>query len=157
MRSLLIVAFTVILAGCGSKATSERQAEAAKPSEKPAPPDESRRFPKANLTRTEVVHDDIWDKPFMPGGTVAYYRRGVVDYQMFVARMPNATDAAIGLNDWRKALPDAKLVPSFGGYYGSDGGRPVFVFPKGEWLAGIRGLNQKEADAQARVLAAQLY
>jgi hypothetical protein len=104
-----------------------------------------------------VVRDHIWGKPFMPGGTVAQYRKGKVGYEMFVARMPNANEAAIGLNDWRKVLSEAKLVPSFGGYFGTDEARPVFIFPKGEWLAGIRGLNLKEADAQARMLAAQLY
>jgi hypothetical protein len=156
MRAILIVAVTVILAGCGSKPTPEQRAEAPKPIEKPAPADESRRFPKANLTSTQVVRDHIWDKTFIPGGTVARYRKGTTEYEMFLARMPSSTDAAIALSDWRKAMSDPKLVPSFGGYFGNDGGRPVFVFPKGEWLAGIRGLKQKEADAQARILAAQL-
>jgi hypothetical protein len=75
---------------------------------------------------------------------------------MFVARLANPTDAAIKLLDWKRAMSDAKLVPSFGGYFGTDGSTPVFVFSKGEWLAGIRGLDEKGADAQARLLAAQL-
>ena len=95
-------------------------------------------------------------KAFMPGGTVADYKKGAMEYQMFVARTPSPTDAAILLLDWKNALAGAKLVPSFGGYFGTDGGKPVFVFPKGSWIAGIVGLPEKQADAQARLLAAQL-
>ena len=75
---------------------------------------------------------------------------------MFVSKLPNPTDAAIRLLDWKRAMSDAKLVPSFGGYSGKDGDNLVFVFAKGDWLAGIRGLNERDADAQARLLAAQL-
>lgn len=95
-------------------------------------------------------------KPFMPGGTLAHYKKGAKEYEMFVAKLPSATDAAIILPDWRKALTDAKLVPSFGGYFGQDAGRPIFVFTKGPWIAGVVGLQEKEADQQARLLAAQL-
>ncbi len=75
---------------------------------------------------------------------------------MFVGKMPSPTDAAILLLDWRKALTGARLIPSFGGYYGVDGSRPVFVFAKGSWITGVAGLAEKEADAQARLLAARL-
>ncbi|HLJ13920.1 MAG TPA: hypothetical protein VKV15_05440 [Bryobacteraceae bacterium] len=95
-------------------------------------------------------------KPFMPGGTIARYKKGKTEYEMFVAKLPSATDAAILLPDWNKALTGSKLVPSFGGYFGDDGGRPVFVFAKGAWIAGIAGLPEKQADAQARILAAEL-
>ncbi len=95
-------------------------------------------------------------KPFMPGGTLAHYKQGKTDFEMFVAKLPSATDAAILLPDWRKALSNAKLIPSFGGYFGLDGSRPFFVFTKGAWIAGVAGLNEKQADLQARTLAAQL-
>jgi hypothetical protein len=157
MHRLSIAVVTLILvAGCSSGPAPERRAESPKLSETKMPSDESRRFPKANLTRTEVVRNNVWGKSFMPGGTVARYRKGATEYEIFIARMPTATDAAISLVDWRKAMTGAKLVPSFGGYFGADDGKPVFVFPKGEWLAGIRGLKEKEADAQARILATQL-
>jgi hypothetical protein len=92
----------------------------------------------------------------MPGGTLAHYKKGKREYEMFVAKLPSATDAAILLPDWRKALVDSKLVPSFGGYFGQDAGRPVFVFTKGAWMAGVVGLAEKDADVEARVLAAHL-
>jgi hypothetical protein len=156
MRVFPISAAVLILAGCGSAPPPQKTAEPAKAVERKTPPDESRRFPKANLTRTEVVIDPVWGKPFMPGGTVAEYQKGSAKYQMFVAKLPSASEAAFLLLDWKKAMPDAKLVPSFGGYFGHDSGTPVFVFPKGEWLAGIRGLNEKDSNLQARYLAAQL-
>jgi len=96
------------------------------------------------------------NKPFMPGGTVAYYKKGNVEYEMFVTLFPTATDAAIALANWDGALQGAKLVPTFGGYFGSDHGRPVFVLPKDRWLAGVVGLVQAQADPAARVLAARL-
>jgi hypothetical protein len=75
---------------------------------------------------------------------------------MFLAKLNTPTDAAILLLDWSQALTDSKLVPSFGGYSGKDGERPVFVFAKGAWIAGIAGLPQNQADAEARVLASRI-
>lgn len=124
--------------------------------EAPKPPDESRRFPKANLLETKVVDKELMGKPFMPGGTLARYKKGKTEYEMFIAMLSTPQDAAILLPDWRKTLADAKLIPSFGGYFGQDAGRPVFVFAKGAWIAGIAGLAEKQADVQARLLAAEL-
>jgi hypothetical protein len=118
--------------------------------------DESRKFPIANLVDTKVIERELMGKPFMPGGTIAHYKNGKVEYDMFVARLADANAAVLMLPDWRKALTDAKLVPSFGGYFGSDAGRPVFVFSKGVWIAGVAGLNEKEADTVARTLASRL-
>jgi hypothetical protein len=121
--------------------------------------DESRRFPMANLVDTKIVDQHLMGKPFMPGGTLASYKKGKIAYDMFLARLPSANAAAFLLLDWKKALAGAHLVPSFGGYFGQDGngaGRPVFVFAKGAWIAGIVGLPEKDADSQARALAAHL-
>jgi hypothetical protein len=87
---------------------------------------------------------------------VGHYKSGKTDFDIFIAKLPSPAEAAFLLPDWRKAMTDAKFVPSFGGYFGTDAGRPVFVFTKGEWIAGVAGLNEKAADAQARVLAGQL-
>jgi len=153
MRSSVISVFAILLlTSCGSPPKPEpaKTAEVAKPS------DESQRFATANLVKTEVVDKELMGKPFMPGGTLARYKKGRKEYEMFVAKVATATDAAILLPDWRKALTDSKLEPSFGGYFGQDSGRPVFVFSKGAWIAGIVGLLEKEADMEARTLAARL-
>jgi hypothetical protein len=103
-----------------------------------------------------VVGNQLLGKSFMPGGTLAHYRHGNIEYSMFIARLPTPQDAAFLLLDWNKALAGATLVPSFGGYFGQDAGRPVFVFAKGAWIAGVAGLHEKDADAAARTLAAHL-
>lgn len=152
MRLIAIPAIALLLTGCGHQAGAPPASEASQKPARPAPPDESRRFPKPGLVETSVTADPIWGKGFMPGGTTARYKQ----HEAFIAKLPSAADAAFLLLDWKKALTDAKLVPSFGGYFGNDQGTPVFVFSKGDWIAGIRGLNQKQADLQARMLAAQL-
>jgi len=155
LRPLLLIV-TALLVSCGSgspPATAPAAAEKAPP---PKPADESRRLPRENQTSAEVVNDHLLGKSFMPGGTLGQYRKGKTEYQMFVAAMPSPTDAAILLLDWKKAMPDAQLVASFGGYAGTDAGRPVFVFTKGSWIAGVAGLPQKQADLQARLLAMHL-
>ena len=156
MRLLTVAAFAFLLSSCDSKPIASEAPKAAPPVETPKPPDESKRFPKPYLTSTIVVDKQLLGKPFMPGGTLAQYKKGQTQYDMFIAKTASPTAAALILPDWRKVLTDPKLVPSFGGYYGLDAGRPVFVFSKGPWIAGIAGLVQKDADAAARKLAAAL-
>ena len=153
--ALFVAAAAMLFSSCGSE-SKPGATEAPKKAEAPKIFDEYRRFPKTNLIDTKVVQKELMGKPFMPGGTLARYKKGKTEYEMFLAELPTAEDAAILLLDWKKALSDAKLVPSFGGYFGQDAGRPVFVFPKGKWIAGVGGLPQKEADLQARTLAGQI-
>lgn len=149
----IVAAFAALLLSCGS---GPKPAPPASKAETPRPRDESHRFPAPNLVDTKVVDRDLMGKPFMPGGTLARYKRGRTGYEMFVAKLPTPNDAAMLLPDWRNALAGAKFVPSFGGYFGQDSGRPVFVFCKNAWIAGIAGLPEKEADLQGRILAARL-
>lgn len=155
ISALLTVVSGLFLISCGSE---NRPAPAAEVPKKAAPKifDEWRRFPKENLIDTKVVQTNLMGKSFMPGGTLARYKKGKTEYEMFLAEYPTADDAAIASLDWKKALDDSKLVPSFGGCFGKDAGRPVFVFPKNKWIAGVAGLPEKEADAVARVLAGQI-
>ncbi|HLY17079.1 MAG TPA: hypothetical protein VKR61_07630 [Bryobacteraceae bacterium] len=143
-----------MLISCGS----EPKAAAPEPSTTAAvkPPDETRRFPMANRVDTQVIDNHLLDKQFMPGGTLARYKQGQKEYSMFIAKLGNAQDAAFRLLDWNKALAGSKIEPAFGGYFGQDGGGPVFVFAKGAWLAGVAGLPEKDADLAARSLAAHL-
>jgi hypothetical protein len=153
IRVFLMAAATLLLISCGSEPKPAAAPEPAQKAAVPQPPNESSRFPKPNLVDTKVVNDHLLGKQFMPGGTLAHYKKGKLDYEMFVAKLPTPTDAAIILPDWRRALTDVKPVPMFGGLFGSDAGRPVFVFTKGAWILGIAGLNQKDADLAGRVLA----
>ena len=148
-----MAALAAVLTSCGSDA---KPPVAATKAEAPKPADESSHLPKAGLVESHVVDTELLGKKFMPGGTIGHYKLGKSEFDMFVAKLPSAQDAAFLLPDWSKALANAALVPSFGGYYGDDGGRGVFVFTKGAWIAGVSGLPQKEADLQARALAGML-
>jgi hypothetical protein len=153
--SILPSIAAALLISCGSEPKPSAP-EPAKPAAASKPTDESRRFPLLNRLDTQVVENQLLGKPFMPGGTLAHYKRGKIEYSMFIAKMPTAQDAAFLLLDWNKALAGSKLIPSFGGYFGQDAGRPVFVFAKGAWIAGVAGLPEKDADLAARTLAAHL-
>jgi hypothetical protein len=157
MRVLVLplVAAAAILISCGAE-TNSSTPESAKPAVAAKPADESRRLPLLDRLETQVVDNQLLGKSFMPGGTLAHYKHGKIEYSMFVAKLPTPQDAAFLLLDWNKALAGAKIIPSFGGYFGQDAGRPVFVFAKGAWIAGVAGLPEKDADMAARTLAAHL-
>lgn len=154
MRIAVTFVMSILLISCGSQ-PKPAVSEPAKV-ETPKPSDESDRFSTTNLVGAKVIDKELLGKSFMPGGTLAHYKKGKKEYEMFVSKLPTATDAALLLLDWNKALVGSKLVPSFGGYFGEDAGRPVFVFAKGAWIAGIVGLPLKEADLEGRTLAAHL-
>lgn len=157
MRIFLPVVCALVLASCSSTSEQPRkQSETAPPVTAPKPADESRRFPQADLVSSEVIDARLLGKPFMPGGTIARYRKGKAQYELFVARTADANAAAVALGEWRGALSNPQFVASFGGYFGNDGQTPVFVFSKGEWIAGVSGLDRQKADAAARQLAARL-
>jgi hypothetical protein len=155
MRIQVLLLATALLMSCGA-APQPPAPEPAKPAAAPKHADESRRFPVPNRVDTQVVDNHLLGKAFMPGGTLAHYQRGKNEYSMFLAKLPGPQDAAFLLLDWNKALTGATLIPSFGGYFGQDGGRPVFVFAKEAWIAGVAGLPEKDADLAARSLAAHL-
>ena len=147
-----VAAALVFTAGCAGKPEVARTAKTA-----PTPPeDESRHFPLTGLLHIGVVSNHLLEKSFMPGGNVADYKRGKVTYQAFIGKMPDAQQASFLLLDWHKSLTNSKYLPQMGGYYGMDGTRPVYVFVKGAWVAGITGLREAEADPLARELAAHL-
>ena len=153
-NSLWTLALAAVLAGCGGPQAAPPAAQTKAAAPKPA--DESSHLPQAGLVESHVVDRELLGKSFMPGGTIGHYKVGGKEFDMFVAKLPPSQSPAFLLPDWSKALANSKLVPSFGGYFGDDGGRPVFVFSKGQWIAGVAGLAEKEADAQARTLAGGL-
>ena len=107
---LFVAPLAALLLSCGSEPKPSAPAPLKK-SETPKPRDESRRFPQANLVETQVVETALMGKQFMPGGTLARYKKGRTEYEMFVAKLPTPTDAAMLLPDWRKALTGATCPP----------------------------------------------
>jgi hypothetical protein len=157
MRILLLTACVLFLLSCDSPpAQPAKPAQIERPAPLPKPADESRRFPQANLVSTQVVDAALLGKSFMPGGTLARYRKGNTEYQIFIAKAASPTDAAIKLGEWRTALAKPEFVASFGGYFGQDATAPVFVFTKESWIAGVVGLPRSQADTVSRSLASRL-
>lgn len=156
MRTCL--AFTcLILAGCSSPAPAPPPKSAA-PEVKPPlkPTDERRKFPLANQVSMELVEQNLLGKKFLPGGNLAIYERKGKRYRQFLLRTASGEAAALLLFELKAQLRDAKFLAHFGGYFGLDGAVPVFVFPKGPYLAGVLDLPEKEADPIARDFAARL-
>lgn len=108
------------------------------------------------MLEVKVSEGNLLGKSFMPPGTLARYRKGNQAYEIFITELPTETDSAIVLAHWDQALKNPKVVKSLDAYYGMDGGRPIYVFAKGRWVAGITGLTENEADQQARALARRL-
>jgi hypothetical protein len=147
MLRILLCGFLILAAGCSPKPVPKTDVAVE------LPPDHADRFPDAGLVKMDRVANHLLGKPFMPGGNLATYKKG---YQQFLGKMPDAQQAAFLLLDWQKALKDAKYLPHMGGYFGTDSGRPVYVFTKSAWVAGIAGLPEAEADTIAREFAARL-
>jgi len=104
----------------------------------------------------KLVPDHLLGKDFMPGGNLADYKTENGTFQMFLLEAPDAKRAAFMLLDWNAAIPNAKYLAHMGGYFGVDHGKPVYVFSKGPYLAGIVGLPEDKADIEARRFAERL-
>ena len=149
MSRFLVASLIFFAGGCGGSSSPPAAAVVVKPHA--APSDQSRWMPVSGRLAVEMFADHMNGKAYLPGGTTGHYKT----YDLWLVQAGTPTGAAVMLLDYKKDLAGAKLVPSFGGYFGEDsGGKPVFVFTKGSWLAGVNGLPQAEADAVARPFAA---
>ena len=104
----------------------------------------------------DLVPQHLLGQTFMPGGNLGLYSGERKGYQLFLAKLPDAQQAAFLLLDWKKALGSASYIAHMGGYYGTLDGTPIYVFVKGPWVAGVAGLPQQDADAIARRFASRL-
>ena len=142
------------LTSCASEPPKVVEKPKADPAPKPV--DESRKFPKTDLVKVTLVEKELLGKDFMPGGNLGEYKHGSQTYQLFLAKCFTPDRAAILLLDLKNHLQNAKFVPGFGGYYGTDSGVPVFAFTKNTYLLGISGLVEKDADPVARAFAGRV-
>jgi hypothetical protein len=146
-RVLLLLPF---LSSCANE--PPKVVEKPKVDPAPRPVLEERRFPKKHLVRVTLVEKNLLGKEFMPGGNLGDYK----GYKLFLAKTFTPNSAAILLLDFKNTLKNAKFVPGFGGYYGTDAGTPVFIFTKNAYLLGIVGLLEKDADPIARAFAGRV-
>ena len=113
-------------------------------------------MPLENRVSAGVVDDHSLGRSWLPGGTVAHYKKGAKEWDLILVKAESASKAAVWLLDYKRELDGAKVIPSFGGFFGVDKGRPAFVFTKGAWLAFVIGLAEADADTVGRTFAARL-
>jgi hypothetical protein len=113
-------------------------------------------LPPKGLKHAGIVTDHVAGISKLPGGTVGDYAAGGKTYQVFIVDAETNQQAAFLLLDAKGGLKDPEYLSSFGGYFGTDAGRPAFVFAKDRYLAGIVGLAKEAADPVARILASRL-
>ena len=145
-----------MLLGCLLLAGCSPPAEAPPPVTKAMPPDEGRKFPLEHQVSMQLVPDHLLGKRFLPGGNLAEYKLGARLYRVFLIHAADAQKAAFLLVDWRNALSQPQYLANMGGFFGADGGTPVYVFSKGPYVAGWVGLPRPEADRLARQFATRL-
>lgn len=153
-RGLLLLFPIVLLlsTGCADSPAPVEKKLIAKPT------DETRRFPAENRTKIELVDDHLLGKSFLPGGNVADYTppKGK-PYRQFLINAGTPQKASFLLMDFKGALSEAKYLAHIGGYFGTDGGQPVYVFAKDRFLAGFVGLPEADAEPLARRFATALF
>ena len=155
MRGLALLALAA-LAGCGSAPQPVTTApETVKTAVRP-PRDLSRMLPPKGLLHSTVEPDHAAGIAKLPGGTVGDYDDAGKKYRIFIVDAGDNQDAAFLLLDIKGVLKEPEYLASFGGYFGNDGSRPLFVFSKFQYIAGIAGLPKDAADPIARVLASRL-
>ena len=145
-----------LLVSCGSAPPEpEKKAAAA-----PAPPkvaDHTSVLLSENRVSVSVVPDHLLGNKALPGGSLGEYEAKGRKYQLFIVEAPSTQQAAFLLLDVKGTLADADYIAYMGGYFGTDQGKPMYVFAKQQYLAGVVGLSKDAADPIARQLAAQLH
>jgi hypothetical protein len=145
------LALALVLAGCGS-APEKKVVEHAPPPVK----DNRLLLTQLDQLSARIVPDHLLDKKVLPGGTIGEYQSEGRKYQLFIIETASPQDAAILLLDLKTTLLDPAYIAYMGGYFGTDSGKPVYVFAKKQYLAGVTGLAEDLADPVARQLAARL-
>lgn len=154
VRAICVVTAVILTASCGDEKPAAKQGPVKVAAG--APSDETRRFPMAGRDKVEVVADQLFGKAFLPGGNIASYEKDRKRWQQFVIKAKSPGDTAILLGQFKDTMQSPKFVAHMGGYYGTDGARSYFVFPKGNWLAGVVGLPLEESDTLGRQMAVLL-
>lgn len=157
MRTLIpLITAALLFSGCGAPAPKQEAAKPVAPAAREMPAPEDRRFPAEGRGEVTQTAEPLYGKPFLTGGNIAKYKRGDKQFELFLIKSSNPSAPASMMFEYKTALAGPKFIAHFGGYAGKDGDVDVFLFSKGSWLAGIRGLPQSEADLIARDFAARL-
>jgi hypothetical protein len=142
------------MTGCGSASDKKAVVAEAPP---PPPVRDNRILLLAEHQKAAMlVQDHLLGKKVFPGGTLGQYDDDDKKYQLFIISTASPQDAAILLLDTKATMRDAQYLAYMGGYFGTDAGKPFYVFADKQYLAGVVGLEEDLADPIARQLAARL-
>lgn len=156
MNPRIIAVLALGLGACSSNQAPPPMPPPSSTAVKPKIPDLTRSFPGKNRKGVEIVEQGIAGSKILPGGNVGTYQAGGKSWQLFLIPVKSAEAAAILLLDYKSTLSNPAYVPAFGAYAGHSGATHIFVLQKGPYLAGIAGLNDKDADPIAREFAARI-
>jgi len=155
MRTALPILAFVLIGGCGTtSAPPQVQPKVEAPRRVM---DHTPALIQDHLIASRVVPDHILDQPKLPGGSFGEYENKGRKYQSFIVDAATDQAAAMMLFDFKAVLKDPEYISYMGGYFGSDGKQPVYVFAKLHYIAGITGLPKDQADALARTLASRIH
>lgn len=149
MRYIGLMLVLLVFSGCGSPPPPEVAEEVAPP----PPRDESHRFPTQGRVETAVIEGHVLDRDFLPAGNAAKYELDGRAFTVFLISYESADKAGLAAFDIKGHFTDPKFVAHFGGFQGTEGGEPWFIFPKNKAVGGVVGLPLDEADQFARKLA----
>lgn len=158
MRSFVLMT-ALVLVGCGSapEPAAEKKAEVKPAEAKPKPVrDHTSVLPTEGQMSAKVSQENLLGMKSLPGGSIGDYKAKGKTYQMFLIEADNNEKAAMILFNAKAEMKDPTFVASFGGYFGEFNGQKVFLFSKKYYVAGVVGLDQKDADAMGRILAGQI-
>lgn len=153
MRRVLLIAALWVVA-CSSPPAAEKKAAVPPP---PPVKDNTALLLSDHRTGVRTVPNHLLDMAAMPGGTIGDYEDHGKKYQLFIIESDTPDNAAFLLLDFKAALTDPEYLAYIGGYFGADAGKPVYVFARLKYLAGVVGLDKAAADPIARELAARLH
>jgi hypothetical protein len=160
MKTALTGVALLALVGCSSAPETPATPPPAAKTE-PAPvPNHTSLFDDAGKISASVVPDHILGMQTLPGGSFAEYGVKGTKYQEFIVDTSSNSQAADELVDMKHEMakdPAPEYLPHIGGYFGTYQGKPLYVFAKLHYLAGVVGLPQDKADPLAIKLAANLY
>lgn len=160
--SALCALLLLSLVACGSSsdgganAPSAGEAPAAAKLVHPKQEDLSRYMPKENRQKVSLLEGNLFELDTLPAATLANYSKGGKSFEQFLFRTQSTAMAGVYLAYVKDAMANPKFVAGFGGYFGEIDGKPVFAFVKNEYVTGLVGLSQADADAEGRIIAGRI-
>ena len=151
----LLFSLTLVTISCGPSPKPEVSKPPSLP-ELPRAIAEDVRFPSLNRKSIAVVEAPMLGLPYLAAGNLAQYVASAKQYKLLLIHCRTAQQAGSYLFDIKNQMKDPKFVASYGGYFSETSAGGLFVFAKGNYIAGISGLSEDEAIQTGKEFAARI-